>query len=138
MVNKWKVENGKWKMQLRGEAMLTLLFFTVMAMTITAGAIIVLFSNSLSGTRFQQGSVAYQVAQSGAENAILRLLRDPAYAGETLPVGDGTATITVTNNGGGSYTIISEGKVGNFVRKIQVDETYSNNLFTETGRREVY
>ena len=138
MVNKWKVENGKWKMQLRGEAMLTLLFFTVMAMTITAGAIIVLFSNSLSGTRFQQGSVAYQVAQSGAENAILRLLRDPAYVGETLPVGDGTATITVTNNGGGSYTIISEGKVGNFVRKIQVDETYSNNLFTETARREVY
>ena len=132
------MESGKWKMQLRGEAMLTLLFFTVMAMTITAGAIIVLFSNSLSGTRFQQGSVAYQVAQSGAENAILRLLRDPAYVGETLPVGDGTATITVTNNGGGSYTIISEGKVGNFVRKIQVDETYSNNLFTETGRREVY
>jgi hypothetical protein len=121
----------------RGQAMVTLLFFSIIAMTLTTGAVAVMFSNSLNATRFQQGSVAYQVAQSGAENAILRLIRDSDYTGETLPVGSGTATITITHDAN-SYTIISTGTVGNFVRKIQVEGTYSNNLFTETSRREIY
>jgi hypothetical protein len=121
----------------RGQAMVALLFFVVMAITITSGAVIVLYSNSLSGTRFQQGSIAYEIAQSGVENAILRLIRDPAYTGETLTVGNGTATTQVTKSGS-SYTIISTGTVGNFVKKIQVDGTYTNTLFTEVSRKEIY
>lgn len=133
-----KILNFKFQiLNLPGQAMVTLLFFVVMAITITAGAVTVLFSNSLSGTRFQQGSIAYEVAQSGADNAILRLMRDSSYTGETLPVGNGTATITVTKSGN-SYTIISIGTVGSFVRKIEVDGTYNNTLFTQTARKEIY
>lgn len=121
----------------RGQALITLIFFSIIAMTITAAAISVMFSNSLNATRFQQGSVAYEVAQSGVENAILRLIRDSSYTGETLTVGNGTAVIQVTHNST-AYTITSTGTVGNFVRKIEADGTYSNNQFIETSRKEVY
>ena len=122
----------------RGQAMVTLLFFVIMVITITAGAVIVLFSNSLSGTRFQQSSVAYQVAQSGAENAILRLLRDSTYRSETLVIGTGTASIVVTDNGGGSYTILSKGTSNNLTRQIQMNITTVNNVSTVTSQKEVF
>ena len=91
----------------------------------------------MSGTKFQQGSIAYEIAQAGVENAKLRLLRDPDYTGETLPVGDGSAEITVTKNGT-DYTILSQGTIGNFKRQVEVSATYSNNLLVITSSGEVY
>ena len=113
----------------RGQALITLLFFSVIAITVTSAAVVILLTNSLSGTKLQQGSIAYQIAKAGVDNAILRLLRDPFYTGEELSVGDGTATTTVTKNDA-TYTILSTGTLGNFTRQIQVIATYSGELLT--------
>lgn len=121
----------------RGQALITLLFFTVIAINITAVAVVIIIINSLSGTKFQQGSIAYQVAETGIENAKLRLLRDPDYTGEILPVGLGTATITVTRDNT-QYMILSKGTVGNFVRQIQAGASYSASLLVITSQQEVY
>jgi hypothetical protein len=104
---------------------------------VTSAAVIVLFTNSLSGAKFQQGTIAYQIAQTGIENASLRLLRNPDYSGETLPVGNGTAIITVARNGS-EYTILSKGTIGPFSRQIQVVATYSANLLTVGSQEEIY
>lgn len=122
----------------RGQALVTLLFFTVIGTTVTFAAVMMIIANSLSGMKFQQGSIAYEIAQSGAENAKLRLLRDPTYIGETITVGSGSAVITVTSNAGNTYTIISKGVQGSFVRQIQVDATYANNLFQVTSQKEIF
>lgn len=122
---------------MKGQALITLLFFVIIAVNITAAATVIIAVNSLSGTKFQQGSVAYEIAQTGAENAKLRLLRDPNYTGETLAVGDGSATITVSKTGN-SYTLLSVGKINNFTRQIQVMADYSNNLFTVTSQKEIF
>jgi hypothetical protein len=122
---------------MKGQALITLLFFTVIATTVTSAAVMIILVNSLNGTKFQQGSLAYQIAQSGVENAKLRLLRDANYAGEVLPVGDGTATVTVSKSGT-QYTILSKGQVGNFIRQVQVVATYSASLFTVSSQKEVY
>src|SRR5437667_12281441 len=98
---------------MKGQALITLLFFTIIAITITSAVVLIVVTNSLSGTKFQQGSLAYEIATSGAENALLRLMRDPTYTGETLAVGVGNADIQVTSVGGSSYTILSQGKIGN-------------------------
>lgn len=132
-----------WKLQIRnsklnsGAALITLLFFTVIATTVTGAAVVILFVNSLSGAKYQQGTIAYEIAQAGIENAKLRLLRDPSYTGETLPVGNGSAEITVTRDGA-NYTIVSEGTIGNFMRQIQVEATYNNNLLVITSSEEVF
>jgi hypothetical protein len=122
---------------MRGQALISLLFFMIIGINVTAAAVVILIANSLSGTKFQQGSIAYQVAESGIENAKIRLLRDSMYAGETLPVGNGNAVITISRNGT-QYTIRSRGTVGNFVRQIQVVATYSDNLFTVTSQQEIF
>ena len=79
-----------------GQALVTLLVFMIIAVTITSSAVMIIILNSKGSYRFQDGLVAYQIAESGAENAILRLLRNPDYTGETdLAVGEGTASIPV-------------------------------------------
>lgn len=121
----------------QGQALITLLFFTVIGVTITSAAVIVLLTNSASGTKLQQGVIAYEIAQSGAENAKLRLLRDPNYQGEVLPIGEGTATILVSSSSG-TFTISSVGQIGNFKRKAEVTAVYEDYILTFSSIKEVY
>ena len=112
-----------------GQALVTLLVFIAVATTITAAATTVTLITSQTTGKFAQGESALVIAQAGADNAILRLLRDPNYSGEAdLSIGSGTATINV--EGSSVKTIIAEGKDGNFIRKIQVVGTFVNNTFT--------
>jgi len=111
-----------------GQALVTLLVFIATATIITAAATTVTLINSQTTGKFAQGESALTIAQAGADNAILRLLRNSSYSGEVLNVGSGTATITVS--GSSVKTITAEGKDGNFIRKIQVVGTFVNNTFT--------
>ncbi len=122
---------------MKGQALITLLFFTLIATTVTSAAVLIILINSLNGAKFQQGSVAYEIAQSGVENAKLRLLRDASYDGEVLPVGAGSATVTVSKVGT-EYTILSKGQIGNFTRQIQLVATYSASLFTVSSQQEIF
>lgn len=119
----------------RGQALVTLLIFMVVALIVTSAAIIIIFLNSLSSSKVIVGELAYYTAESGIENAILRLLRNPSYAGETLAVDQGTATITVT--GTEPKTITSIGKLGNFTRTLQVQVGYTNNVLTISSWGEI-
>ena len=124
----------------KGQALITLLFFTIIGVTVTSAAVVMILLNSLSGMKQQQGEIAYEIAQSGADNGMIRLLRDPTYTGETLPVGSGSATITVTGSGinGNPYIITSTGKNGIFTREVQITATYQNNLLSVSSRKEIY
>lgn len=126
----------------RGQALITLLVFMIIGLTITSAAIVMILVNSSSGTKQQQGELAYQIAQSGAENAVLRVLRTPppAYTGEILSIGNGQAVITITGSGttASPYVILSRGELGNFVRQVEIQARYESNLFEITSEREVY
>jgi hypothetical protein len=126
----------------KGQALITLLVFMIIGLTITSASIVMILVNSSSGTRQQQGELAYQIAQSGAENAVLRVLRTPPpqYTGETLQIGAGQAVITVTGSGTAAdpYVILSRGQSGNFVRQVEVRAQYQNNLFQVVSEREVF
>lgn len=131
---------GKNKFDQKGQALLTLLVFAIIGITITSAAIVMILVNSLSGTKQQQGEIAYEIAQSGADNGLIRTLRDPSYTGETLPVGSGSATITKNGSGtiGNPYVIVSKGTNGNFVRTVEINATYQNNILVVTSRKEIY
>ena len=117
------------------QALVALLVFVSIATIVTAGATTITIINSQNTTKFSLGEEALYIAQSGADNAILRIIRNPSYTGETLTVGDGTATITVS--GASTKTIVSQGKVGSFIRKIEVVGDYANNIFTITSTRQI-
>lgn len=120
----------------KGQTLVTLLIFMVIGITITTAAVMMAITNSQNVTKFQEGMIAFQVAESGAENAIIRLLRDPNYTGETLTVGTGTAVITVT--GTTTKTITSSGTNGSYLRKVQIVVGYVNNVLTISSWQEVY
>ena len=131
---KLKITNLK---LIRGQALVILLVFVATATIITSAAVTVTIINARSTGTLAQGVEALAIAEAGAEDAILRILRDPLnnYAGATIPVGNGTATIVVA--GTTTKTITSTGQVGSFTRKIQVVGTFSNNKFTPTAWIEI-
>ena len=121
-----------------GQALVLLLVFIAIATTIISGAVAITIINSQSTSKFALGEKALAVAESGIDNAILRILRDPnsTYVSETLTVDEGSAQVTV------SYSlpnilITSQAEVSNIIRKIEVVGTYQNNRLTVTSWKQV-
>lgn len=135
-----RLDIGNWKFDIpraneAGQALVTLLIFMVIAITVTAAAVSLVIINSVSTSKTQQASLVYSVAESGAENGLLRLLRNPFYTGETLDVGEGTAVITVT--GVNPKVITSVGTIGNFQRTIEIQVDFTNNIMTIQSWKEI-
>jgi len=119
-----------------GQALVTLLFFIIISVTLTTAAIIVIVVNSKSITQVDQANFSRSIAESGVENALLRLLRNPGYTGETVNINGGNVTVQVTSNGT-TYTITSVGKIGFFVHTIQAIATMTNDTLTVASWKEI-
>lgn len=119
-------------MNQKGQALVTMLFFMVIGLTITSAATIILFVNAAAGSTTEQGETAYEAAESGIENALLRLVRDPSYSGETMAVGPGYVVIQAANG-----LATASATVNNSVRKIQVQTVYNNNILTVSSWKEI-
>ncbi len=111
-----------------GQTLITVLVFIIIASVVTTTAVAVLLNTTQSSSITSNSIVAAQIAESGAENALLRILRDPNYTGEILPVGEGSAQIQVT--GTDPKTITSTGTIGDFQKTVQVVITYNNNIMS--------
>lgn len=117
-----------------GQALVVLLFYMIIAITLTTASIAVVLANSLSSTRTQQSIHALETAEAGAENAIIRLIRNPSYTGETLTINDGNATVSVS--GSSPKLIRSVGQVGAFSRTIHVEVSVNGGVVLVTSWQE--
>jgi hypothetical protein len=118
-----------------GQTMIILLTYMIIAIIVTTASIALVLNSSSGTDKVYQGTNALDIAESGAETAMIKLLRNPAYSGETLTVGDGQAEVTIT--GSNPKTIISIGTLNNFKRTIQVIVDTSNNTLTATSWKEI-
>lgn len=119
-----------------GQTLVILLVFITVAIMVTVSATL-LSSYALTAiTRSEQSEIALGVAESGMEDALLRLLRDPSYTGDTLVLPEGTAVITVT--GSTTKTIISSGVAGDFKRVVVVSAVYTGGILTVTSWTDSY
>lgn len=121
--------------QQQGQALVLLLVIMVVAITVISAAVIVTLVNSQGTARQVQGQYAFDIAETGVENALLRLLRDPDFPGETIFVNGGETISTVS--GSPAQTIAAHGKLGNFTRIIQVGITYNNNVLNIISWKEI-
>jgi type II secretory pathway component PulK len=119
----------------KGQVLVTLLMFVLVAMTVITAVITAVIANTRSTSTIQQGANIYYVTEAGVENALMRLLRDPNYTGETMQVDGSTAVITVT--GTSSKIITVQGRQNNLVRKIQVNVSYTNNQMVISNWQEI-
>jgi len=118
----------------KGQTIILLLFFVFIAIIITTAAIITMSVNIRATDKVQQGTSTYDLAESGAENAIIKLLRDNNYSGETMNVTQGSIRISVS--GTNPKLIRSTAEIGNFIRTIEVTVDTSNNVLTVLSWKE--
>lgn len=119
-----------------GQSLVLLLFFVLMAMTFTITALLTSTIASGSIVNLENGVETRQLADSGAENALLKLIRDPSYSGESYTVGSANIVITVTN--GTTKTVVATSTLGDFTRTVEVLADYTDNVLTITSWREVF
>ena len=125
----------------RGQAALTLVL-VVGAIVLIAGLtllfLVISFTSATYGLRAANRALA--VATAGAEDVLIRVVRDVSFSGCSgpcaVPVGNDTATVTVTNayatttNPGSTITIDAEAGVLSARRKVRVVVSVD----TATGR----
>lgn len=119
----------------KGQTLVILLAYMVIAVIVTTASIALVINSSKGTDKIYQGANALDIAESGAETAMIKLLRDPSYVGETVTVGGGQAVITVT--GTNPKTVLSKGTLNNFTRTIQVIVDTTNNVMTATSWKEI-
>jgi len=131
------MEHGNRHMQRSrgGQALVVLLFYMIIAITLVTTAVAVVISNSSAVTKTESGIVAMDIAETGAENAIIQVLRNTNYQGETLTIGDGTAVSTVS--GTATKTITTVGSVYGSSRTVQVVASLVNGVLTVTSWQEL-
>ena len=81
-----------------GQALVMLLVFVAAGVMITMVAVSLALVNYQLSAKQAQGEHAYFLAESGAENALIRLLRDSSYLGETMSFDGGTITATISGS----------------------------------------
>lgn len=119
----------------KGQTLIILLTYMIIAIIVTTSSIALVINSSKGTDKVYQGANSLDIAESGAETAMIKLLRDPNYTGETLTVGNGQAVVTIT--GSNPKTILSRGTLNNFTRTIQVIVDTSNNTLTATSWKEI-
>ena len=106
-----------------GQALVMLLFFIMIGITITTAAIFIVAGNSLSAMNVNEGEIAKAFAETGAEKALLQILRGnyekEGTTLENIPLTGGEANVTITSTNG-TATIDSVGTAGNYVKKVRV------------------
>jgi uncharacterized protein (UPF0333 family) len=109
----------------KGQAFLALVFL-IGTVIVLVGATLAFLASSYVDTSYgYRSSVqADAAANSGAEDAMLQLQRDSAFAssGYTVTSGSTTATVTVTQStpSAGFITILSTATVSGYTRKIDI------------------
>jgi len=132
----------RFKKNNKGQALVSLLFITAIAFTIIAASAIFIFQNIQGATVEEQGVGSYYMAEAGANEALLRILRDPNYTG--TPQGQPLVIQTANATGSAqvqyssiSGMITSIGTYNNSVRKIQVQTVYNNGVLNISSWKEV-
>ena len=111
----------------QGQAMITVLYVAVIGIVLTTGALYAHVNNTISSSFGELSTLAHSAAESGVENALLRLIRDPTYTGESLVLsGNRSALVTVT--GSSPLTITSNGVVGSVTQRVRAVIHYTGGI----------
>jgi type II secretory pathway component PulK len=121
----------------KGMALVSVIIFSAVAMIVITMAISLSILTAQANRQLLQGQQALHVAESGVENALMQLLRNPAYNQETLIIGNGTAIINVgTPNGQRTVNVV--GTVGSATRTVEVVIDDTNGTMTVESWREIF
>lgn len=120
-----------------GMALVTVLIFTAVAVIVITLGISLVVIQADSAIAYSSGQETMIMAESAMENALIRLLRNPNYPGETLTFENGTATITVSGtNPNKLVDVTADGPSS--VRKLRVVFSDENGILQVGSWQEIF
>ena len=119
-------------MNQKGQTLVSLLIIIAVTILAVASAIV---SASLSSTTAITtiSDKVYYSAETGAEEALIKLLRDPSYPGETLGLSGINVEITVSSPSPTEKVITSIASTNSIKRRVDVSVQFLNNILTVTS-----
>ncbi|MCH8821472.1 hypothetical protein IID23_03005 [Patescibacteria group bacterium] len=119
-------------MNQKGQTLVSLLIIIAVTILAVASAIV---SASLSSTTAITtiSDKVYYSAETGAEEALIKLLRDPSYPGETLGLAGINVEITVSSPSPTEKVITSIASTNSIKRRVDVSVQFLNNILTVTS-----
>lgn len=117
-----------------GQTLIALLIFMMLAITITTTSVTITIINAQTTNSYSFGQQAFQAAETGIEDALEQLMRNPNYTitNGTLALNSNT-NVKINVSGTTTKTITSEATVtgiGTYVRKITATATIASNIVT--------
>lgn len=102
-------------------ALISVLIVGALAVAVTTGVLLLGLAWSQSSFTVEQSYQAMGLADACIEEALQQIADSTPFTGiGTLALGQGTCAYTVTNTGGQSRSVTSQGMVGGVVRKVGV------------------
>lgn len=122
-------------MNQKGQALVSLLIIIAVSILAVTSAIV---SASLSSTTAITtiSDKVYYSAETGAEEALIKLLRDPTYSGGNFNIDGVDVNIIVSSPSPTERNISSDATINNVKRKIAVRANFINNTLTVTDWKE--
>ncbi|SRR6266404_5168361 len=117
----------------KGQALISLMFFVIISLFLITASLVMLTVSAESTEKVEGEEIATRVAETGADLALLKLLRDPTYSGETFTLTDGKAVVSVS-----SGTVTVSATSGTFVKTLVVGTNITNNVLGVTSWKEQY
>jgi hypothetical protein len=122
--------------QEKGYAMILLLVFSVMAVTLISAAMNIMLITTQETSQEELSREALGVTEAGIEEALLRILRNPNYTGGTIPI-DST-NVSVQVSGTTVKTISAQATVGSVTRVVTAKADFSGPVLTIQSWTVVY
>lgn len=122
-------------MKQKGQALIMVILIGIIALIAVVSAATLVVSELKKNTAVSFGVSQYQITYGALENALMRLLRDPNYTGETVTLGSSTCVITVS--GSSPKAVEARCSNGTYSRKIGATVTFTGGVMAVSGISEI-
>ena len=122
-----------------GQALIILLVAAAVTLSVLTAATLASIGQAKSSGRNELGRKVYYAAETGAEYALMKLMRDPASCAGTDNLTIGSASVTISYSlVSGTCTVAAKAAQGNIVKTISVQSSYNPSfIFNYSGWSEI-
>jgi type II secretory pathway component PulK len=122
-----------------GQAMIAILLVVALALIFITTTAVIYTSEADFSFNTRKSNEVYYNGEAALENAIIRIIRNPNYLGETLTLDDGSAIISVSIGPSPTQKTINIKSISNshkFIRNIQAIIDTNNHVVSLVSWRE--
>lgn len=123
-------------MNQKGQALISILLIMSLAVLVVSSALVSTSLSKTAGISTESDRVLYS-AETGVEEALIKLLRDPNYQTDSFTFDGVLVNIRIENPNPNQVTITSEALADNLKRTVEVLATFEDNILTITNWKQV-